>query len=307
MKRSGLRIVPFVFVLFLSVASVAHGNIPDEISSCYHPMIGGLIEQLSADGFDLEFLSKLFLDPRAELMPELMTLSLVSKETTDFYANFLLPESINLAKTFLRSNSKILNQAEKKFHVDKEVIVAILLVESRFGQNIGKRRAIPTLASIAVMDSEENFRNSLQVLTGLDPDLGCEWIEATVRRRAQWAYHELKSLLNILRNEKMDPLEVKSSYAGAVGMPQFLPSSYLTYAMNSKSFEEWLFSKEEAVVSIANYLKSNGWKKNLSVQRKRQVLWSYNHSEPYIDTLLKIAERIKPEISRPRRRRPSKK
>jgi len=47
---------------------------------------GRLIERLLQDGFDLEFLSKLFLDPRAELMPELMTISLVSRETTDVYA-----------------------------------------------------------------------------------------------------------------------------------------------------------------------------------------------------------------------------
>jgi len=90
-------------------------------------------------------------------------------------------------------------------------------------------------------------------------------------------------------------------------MPQFLPSSYKNYSLNSKSFEEWLTSKEGAVISIANYLKSNGWKKDLPLQKKKQVIWSYNHSTPYVDTILQIARKITPEArgSRPRSGKPT--
>jgi len=297
-RKSLLRIVLIILALSGLFFSVAHGNLPEEISSCYDPFIGGLIQRLSQDGFDLEFLSKLFLDPRAELMPELMTMSLVSRETTDLYAPFLSSESILLAKRFLQKNISILQEAEKRFHVDKEVIVAILLVESRFGENIGRRRVFPTLASIAVMDLPENLQYNYQVLLGIHSELAYDMVEELAKRRAQWAYQELKHFLQIIRNEGMDPLEVKGSYAGALGMPQFLPSSYRNYSLNSKSFEEWLTSKEGAIISIANYLKSNGWKRDLSLQKKRQVIWSYNHSTPYVDTILQIAQKIKPEASR---------
>jgi membrane-bound lytic murein transglycosylase B len=296
-----LKTVFLILTITVLSFSVAQGNIPEEISSCYDPLIGGLIERLSQDGFDLEFLSKLFMDPRAELMPELMTLSLVSRETTDVYAQFLTSESILLAKKFLRKNITILGETEKRFHVDKEIIVAILLVESRFGENIGKRRVIPTLASIALIDVPENLQYNYQILLGVHSELAYEVVEGLAKKRAQWAYQELRHFLQIIRNEGMDPLEVRGSYAGALGMPQFLPSSYKTYSLNSKSFEEWLSSKEGAIISIANYLKSNGWKKNLSAQRKRQVIWSYNHSEPYVETILQIAQRIKPEATHPPR------
>jgi membrane-bound lytic murein transglycosylase B len=256
-----------------------------------------LIERLFQDGFDLEFLSKLFLDPRAELMPELMTMSLVSRETTDVYAPFLSPESILLAKRFLQKNMALLRETEKRFHVDKEIIVAILLVESRFGENIGKRRVIPTLASIALMDLPENLQYHYQVLLGIHSELAYDVAEGLAKRRAQWAYQELRHFLQIIRNEGMDPLEVRGSYAGALGMPQFLPSSYRTYSLNSRSFEEWLSSKEGAIISIANYLKSNGWKMDLPLQKQRQVIWSYNHSAPYVDTILQIARKITPEAS----------
>ena len=238
------------------------------------------------------------MDPRTELMPELMTISLVSGETRDLYSRFLSPESILLAKRFLGANLKILREAEKQFDVDKEIIVAILFVESRFGENTGKRRVLSTLASIALMDSEENLQNNYQVLREVDPELSCEWLAGLAKRRADWAYRELKCFLRIIRNETVDPLEVRGSYAGALGMAQFLPSSYLTYSLNPKSFEEWLTSKERAIISVANYLKSNGWRKGLSTGKKKQVLWTYNHSEPYGETLLQIARKIKPEVPR---------
>lgn len=305
-----MRVVFVILALFLLAFSVAHGNVPEEISSCYHPLLGGLIERLSQDGFDLEFLSELFLDPRAELMPELMTISLVSRETTDVYAPFLSPESILLAKKFLQNNMSLLRETEKRFQVDKEVIVAILLVESRFGENIGKRRVIPTLASIALIDLPENLQYTYQVLLGVHSELAYDVAEGLAKRRAQWAYQELRQFLQIIRNEGMDPLEVKGSYAGALGMPQFLPSSYKNYSLNSKSFEEWLTSKEGAVISIANYLKSNGWKKDLPLQKQRQVIWSYNHSTPYVDTILQIAQKITPGASgasRPKSGKPAQK
>ncbi len=305
--RSGalhVKLRHYIVCLVLIVLSfsfpAAHGNVPDEISACYHPLIGGLIERLRQEGFDLDYLSSLFMDPRAELAPELMTITLGSRETTSLYAQFLSPDAIRLAKTFLRQHLKTLAPIEKRFNVDKEVIVAILLVESRFGENTGKRRVLSTLTSMAVMDAPENLQTQYLFIQGIDPDFSYEVLEGLAKRRAQWAYRELKCFLKILQNETIDPLEVKGSYAGALGMPQFLPSSYLTYSMNSKNFEEWLSSKEAAMVSIANYLKSNGWKKTLSVQRKRQVLWSYNHSEPYIDTILQIARHIQPQPRSPR-------
>jgi len=309
-RQIGVRIISVILALSVLAFSVAHGNTPEEISSCYHPLLGGLIERLLQDGFDLEFLSKLFLDPRAELMPELMTISLVSRETTDVYAPFLSPESILLAKKFLQNNMAILRDTEKRFQVDKEIIVAILLVESRFGENIGKRRVIPTLSSIALIDLPENLQYNYQILLGVHSELAYDVAEGLAKRQAQWAYQELRHFLQIIRNEGMDPLEVKGSYAGALGMPQFLPSSYKNYSLNSKSFEEWLTSKQGAIISIANYLKSNGWRKDLPLQKKRQVIWSYNHSLPYVDTILQIAQRIKPEASgssRPRNGKPAQK
>jgi len=268
---------------------MAYGDEANEISSFQQT----LIHRLSQDGFDGEFLSNLLTDPRAVCIPEMMKISVISRETPALYDQFLDPVSILLAKKFHRQNHAILRQMEKRFHVEREVIVAILLVESRFGENIGKFRVIPTLASMALMDSPENLQKNYLSLQEIDPELSHEWIEGLAKRKAQWAYHELKCFLRIVRDEEIDPLEVYGSYAGALGMPQFIPSSYLTYAISKNSFGRWLFSKEEAIFSIGNYLRSHGWKKNLSPKRKKQVLWTYNRSEPYIETILQVAQKIR--------------
>jgi len=177
--------------------------------------------------------------------------------------------------------------------VEKEVIIAILLVESRFGENVGKYRVIPTLASMALIDSPEHLQKNYLILRDTDPELSYEWIEGLAVRKARWAYHELKCFLKIIRYEEIDPLEVYGSYAGALGMAQFMPSSYLAYAVSKESFGRWLFSKEEAIFSIGNYLKSHGWKKHLSIKKKKQILWYYNRSEPYIETILQVAKKIR--------------
>jgi membrane-bound lytic murein transglycosylase B len=278
-----------ILVLLMISPSGAYGNEPDEIPSFYQP----LIYRLSQEGFDFDYLSKLFSDSRAEFLPAVTTLSLYPNEIPERYTKFLSPESILLSKKFLNHNLKTLREMERRFKVDKEVAVAILLIESRFGENIGRYRVISTLASIALMDAPQNLRKNCDTLREVDPELSCEWIESRSKRKAEWAYQELKCFLNIIRQEKVDPLEVYGSHAGAMGMAQFIPSSYLNYALSEENLEKWLFSREEAIFSIGNYLRSHGWKMNLPIERKKQILLSYNRSAPYVETVIKVSQKIR--------------
>lgn len=291
MMRSGTKrmLCHLIFFLLLIFPTGTCGNESDDIPSYYQL----LIYRLSQEGFDFNFLSKLFSDPRAEFLPAVTTLSLYPNEIQERYARFLTPESILLSKKFLKYNLRTLKELEERFHVDKEVAVAILLVESRFGENIGKYRVIPTLASIALMDTPENLRRNCEAIRQVDPGLSCDWIESRSKRRAEWAYQELKCFLNIMRQEKIDPLEVFGSHAGAMGMAQFVPSSYLNYALSEEGLQRWLMSREEAIFSIGNYLKSHGWKRDLPFQKKREILFRYNRSVPYVETVLKVSQKIK--------------
>ncbi len=290
MKRGLKRSIPLLIILAF-FNSMAHSQESNEIPSVYLP----LLSRLSQEGFDPQPLSFMLSDPRAEINLSMLTvyLNLNSREAPEVYSQFLTPELILLSKNFLRENTKTLRKMERNFQVDKEVVVAILLVESKFGENIGKHRVIPTLASMALMDSPESLQKNYRTLKEINPELTYEWLEGFARRKASWAYDELKCFLRIIQREKIDPLEVYGSYAGALGIPQFIPSSYVAFAISEKNFESWLLNKEEAILSIGNYLKSHGWKKDFSAQKKRKILWYYNHSEPYVETILQLAQKIK--------------
>ncbi len=278
-----------ILILLCGLFSPGFANDSRDLPSHYQP----LFERLVKDGLDKDFLYPLFLDTRTEPIQNRMNISLLTREIPEIYTKFLTFESILLAKSFLRQNLSILKEMERRFDVDMEVAVAILLVESRFGENIGKHRVIPTLASMAIMDSAENLLRNYSTIRETSPEVPFSWVEHLATRRASWAYKELRFFLEMVRSEDMDPLEIYGSIAGALGMPQFIPSSYMAYAMNRNSFKEWLYDPEAAIFSIGNYLKLHGWKKGLSLSQQKKVLWHYNRSEPYGETILRVAEKIR--------------
>jgi membrane-bound lytic murein transglycosylase B len=149
---------------------------------------------------------------------------------------FLTPELISIGSRFWSLHAKDLARAEAEFGVPAEVIVGVLGVETRYGQNTGSFRAIDALATIA-FDGE---------------------------RRREYFREELKHLLLLARDTGIDPLAVKASYAGAMGLPQFMPSSYRKYAVdyNDDGVIDLLGSPTDAIGSIASYLKAFGWVPN---------------------------------------------
>lgn len=146
---------------------------------------------------------------------------------------FLTPELISTGAEFWRLHAADLRRAEQEFGVPSEVILGILGVETRFGQNTGSFRVIDALVSIA--------------FDGI--------------RRQDFFRAELKELLLLAREKGVDPLTIKGSYAGAVGLPQFMPSSYRKYAVDfdGDGVIDLRGSAADAIGSIASYIKSFGW------------------------------------------------
>lgn len=277
-----------ILILLLGFFSSGLANDLQDIPPHYQ----NLVDRLINDGLNKEFLIPLFLDTRTEPIPSRLTVVLRTREIPEIYTKFLSFEAILLAKSFLRQHLTTLKEMERRFDVEMEIAVAILLVESRFGENIGRHRVIPTLASLSIMDSPENLLKNYSTILETNPEISFDWLEHQARQRANWAYKELKHFLDIVRTEEIDPLEVYGSIAGALGMPQFIPSSYKAYAVNNNSFKEWLYDPEGAIFSIGNYLKSHGWKMGLSVSQQKKLLWHYNRSDPYGETILQVAQKI---------------
>ena len=146
---------------------------------------------------------------------------------------FLRPDLISAGTHFWAQHADDLRRAEAEYGVPAEIILGVLGVETSFGRNTGTFRAIDALATIA--------------FDGV--------------RRQDYFRHELKELLLLARETGIDPLGIKGSYAGAVGLPQFMPSSYRRFAVDydGDGAIDLIGSPSDAIGSIASYLKAYGW------------------------------------------------
>ncbi len=210
------------------------------------------------------------------------------------YGRFLEPGSIALAKRFIQEHQTSLARAEKTYGVEPPVIAAILLVESGFGNGTGKTHVLSVFATFALMD-QVSYRNKIWAM--LSPKDKKRWerdaFDEKLLKRSEWAYGELRALLKLAQKNSLDPGTIHGSYMGAIGWPQFLPSSIVKYgADGDQDGRIDLYTSDDAVFSIANYLRGFGWCSAKTRAEKEEVIYHYNKSRPYVQTILDVAARL---------------
>ena len=150
-----------------------------------------------------------------------------------YRARFVNPRRIDAALRYWSAYEPELRRAEAEFGVPAEVILGILGVETAFGRTTGTFRVLDALATIA-FDG---------------------------RRRQDYFREELKQFLLLSSEHRLDPLAIRGSYAGAIGLPQFMPSSYRRYAVDydQDGRTDLLDSPADAIGSVARFLQQSGW------------------------------------------------
>ena len=164
------------------------------------------------------------------------------------------------------------------------------------------------LSRLATINAPENLAYNLRVHSlhkGSKPSLQArrERVIKRAKLLEEMFYPEILAVLEIAKLSRVDPFEIIGSGAGAFGIPQFLPSSYLKFGVDADGDGRVsLFSFPDAIASCANFFKSYGWRDDAPPKKKRQVIWQYNHSAAYIDATLKVADLLKaPPPPKPRR------
>lgn len=250
-----------------------------------------VIDRLVSDGENETAIKKLFARSDVRFDPRVMPRKISHSEAKLDYSKFLRPERIARADMFLRSNYQLLNKIEREYDVPKEIYVAILLVETDLGRNPGGAAAFNILASMALASDLE------EVSPWLPPDFlssdDKEMLTAKIQKKSEWAYQELRSLLDYARQNNIDPLSIRGSIFGAIGICQFMPSNAIFFGVDEdKDGKIDLFSKADAIASMANYLKSYGWSPGLDRDGEIQVILKYNYSRPYAETVMQVAEKL---------------
>jgi membrane-bound lytic murein transglycosylase B len=254
---------------------------------------GPLEARLVADGFDAEQIRQLYARPEVTFETQGLSLFFRHREATLDYGQFSTPDSIRKSREYLAQNQPAFSRAENTYGVDREIITAILLVESRLGAVRGRRSVLNVLSSMAALveaDVQEMLWAQIADFSTLSRADYDKWVQ----RRSGWAYRELTAFITYAGREQIDPAAVNGSYAGALGYAQFMPTSILAYARDGNADGKIdLFDHPDAIASIANYLNASGWRPGIDREKAFKVIFQYNRSGYYVNTILKVADLLK--------------
>ena len=155
----------------------------------------------------------------------------------DYRPIFITDKRIRGGVTFWRENEALINKAAEKYGVDPQIIVAIIGVETFYGGNTGSYRVLDALATLSFYY----------------PDTGND--------RSDFFSRELMQFIMLGKEEGLPLRDVTGSYAGAMGMGQFMPSSYREYAvdLDGDGRRDLWSSMDDVIGSVANYLHRHGW------------------------------------------------
>jgi membrane-bound lytic murein transglycosylase B len=257
---------------------------------------GYLVDRLVLDGEARAEVERIFTDPRMPPFDKLEFAPERRPEPTSLYRGFLKPASMAQARACWNRHLSEFQRAQRDTGVPGALLAALLHVESRCGANTGNHRILYRVARLAMAPAPENFRwNLARWLDGsaTSPSRLHEQLTGRARYLEETFYPEVRATLELARRWRVDPHELRGSSGGAIGWPQFLPSSVLRFGRdgNGDGFVD-LTNSADAILSAAEYLRAYGWRPDLERPQRRQVLWNYNRSFAYVDTLLTLQSRL---------------
>nr|WP_283939459.1 lytic murein transglycosylase B [Pseudomonas sp. R3.Fl] len=200
------------------------------------PQVAQFVGEMTRDyGFADEQLLSLFQDVerKQSILDAISRPAERVKPWKDYRPIFLTDARIKRGVEFWNQNAEALARAEKDYGVPAQYIVAIIGVETFFGRNTGNYRVMDALSTLAF----------------------------DYPPRADFFRKELKQFLLLAREQQVDPLGLNGSYAGAMGLPQFMPSSFRAYAVDFDGdghINIWT-DPTDAIGSVASYFKQHGW------------------------------------------------
>jgi len=258
------------------------------------PLFGKLEKRLIDDGLDPKVVRSIYKNPKIKPEYEVVAGNLVRSEATLDYEQFLTAYSVNKAERYLKRYGKSLEETHRRFGVEPEVVVAVLMVETALGTYPGKYLAVNVLSTMAASDGTEVKAKILGSLT--EEQLKMQTtsvISARLAKRAARGYRELKALIDYIQQNDVDPFTVYGSSEGAIGIPQFLPSNIENYGRDGNEDGRIdLFNHDDAIASVAYFLRAHRWGRAQSDKAKKRVLLHYNRSTYYADTVYTLAQKL---------------
>jgi membrane-bound lytic murein transglycosylase B len=205
-----------------------------------YPALDRFIERMVAEhGFSRDYLNGLF----SQAQRKHWTLEYMNREAptikpkpgawSRYRAKFLTDQHISKGAAFWQRHADTLRRASQQYGVPAEYVMGIMGVETIYGSNVGKDRVLDALTTLAF----------------------------DYPRRAEYFTEELENFLLMTRDERVDPVTPRGSFAGAMGLGQFMPGSFRRWAVDfDGDGRKDLWEPADAIGSIANYFAEHGWR-----------------------------------------------
>lgn len=229
----------FLFSFFSMSAYAADFSQRPDVQQFIHTLV-------IKDNFNEAKLNALFsgVHPNPKII-DLMTKPAEKKPWYAYRKIFISEKRIQNGLVFWKKNARVLKEAQAIYGVPASIIVAIIGVETSYGDNRGNISTLDALSTLAF----------------------------DYPRRAEFFQKELREFLLLTRDMSADPRAFYGSYAGAIGYPQFMPSSYRKYGIdfNNNQVADLLNDPVDAIGSVANYLKRHGWRSRAPIAMHAKV------------------------------------
>jgi membrane-bound lytic murein transglycosylase B len=215
----------------------------------------------------------------------------------DYFAHDT-PNARKAIRKFIRSHQKSFRAAERKYQVSASSIASLLWIETKFGKTMGNF-PLPWVYYSILMGGHQNLcTHALDALpkkweesprkATLSLTASQNKVIERCQTKATWAIEELKALNEIHSSKALNPFRQRASFAGAFGIPQFIPSSYLKYSSSEFRRRANLYSISDAILSVGRFLHESGWK-NESPEAQATALFAYNRSKDYGAVIMQLA------------------
>lgn len=250
-----------------------------------------LIKNLKSKQFSEAWVRQFLSNPAVRKIPDMVSLNVTAQPPlkASQYAHFAQEPALGRARAFYERWQGPIDAAAQAYQLEPQVILAILLVETNLGTYTGKYPLVAIYPSV--------FVDSAQLLDSGKIKPGHK-LYNKVKRKKGWARDQILALFKMARDHKLAVHDLKGSYAGAIGFCQFLPTSYLRYAVSTRNQAPDLFYAPDAIHSVAKYLRGHGYRRQASMKKKRKAVYGYNHSNVYVDAVMNIVRNLKLESSK---------
>jgi membrane-bound lytic murein transglycosylase B len=255
-----------------------------------------VLRELLLQGADSSFIRLLMDDSRTSFNETLVRINVVGQRRRADYGHNYTELAVRSVREFVDDHDSLLTAVQEQYGVPKEVISALMYVETKHGQVTGLHHVPSVYLSVAMSSEPEYIEKNKQAMRehfdGSEDEAKEleEKIEQRAAKKAAWAVRELLALNKMRATSPIPIMALYGSWAGAFGWSQFLPSSYVRCAVDGDNDGKInLFTLPDAAHSVGNYLKLANWSADKPSQRK--ALYAYNNSEDYVSSILALARR----------------